>query len=76
MSELTGDFQHELMHELPAKRARETLAPWRRRLTALRTNEFVVRFAEDVSAERGLVRTDPAGARAAPSLTRALQLPV
>lgn len=41
MSELTGDFQHELMHELPAKRARETLAPWRRRLTALRRNEFV-----------------------------------
>ena len=39
MSELTGDFRHELMHELPAQR---TLAPWRRRLTALRTNEFVV----------------------------------
>jgi hypothetical protein len=42
MSEPTGDFQHELMHELPPRRARETLAPWRCRLTALRTNELVV----------------------------------
>jgi hypothetical protein len=41
MSELTGGFQHELTSDLPAVRATETLAPWRRRLTALRTYEFV-----------------------------------